>query len=46
MNTLIESGILLEKRFNENFLYILNDSNDFFATGYRMMQNQNNMSFA
>ena len=45
MNTLIESGILLEKRFNENFLYILNDSNDFFATGYRMMQNQNNMSF-
>lgn len=40
MNTLVEKGIILEQKCGNNFAYIINDSNLFLSTEYKVLQSQ------
>lgn len=45
MNTLIESGVIAEKIYGNNFAYILNDESQFLLTEYKVLQNQGDGCF-
>ena len=45
MSQLMESGILTEKQSGMNFMYVLNDSNDFLITEYKVLHSQNDVNF-
>lgn len=42
MNSLIESGTLVEKPCGSNFAYLLNDNSSFMSTEYKVLHNQGN----
>ncbi|MGM9972543.1 MAG: FHA domain-containing protein [Clostridiaceae bacterium] len=42
MNSLIESGTLIEKPCGSNFAYVLADNSSFMSTEYKVLQNQGN----
>lgn len=45
MNTLIEKNILSEMQCGSNFSYILNETNTFLSTEYKVLQSQSNGCF-
>ncbi len=45
MNVLIENKYIVELECGSNFSYILNDSNDFSSTDYKVLQSQENSGF-